>query len=65
LNCQKPALEYASPGRIPPVGGALPVTLILILKVVMETLLVLMVVATAGLMLAHGFAIVKRFAEGR
>ena len=35
------------------------------LKVVMETLLVLMVVATAGLMLAHGAAIVKRFVEGR
>ncbi len=35
------------------------------LKVDMETLLVLMVVATAGLMLARGFAIVKRFAEGR
>ena len=27
LNCQKPALEYASPGRIPPIGGALPVIL--------------------------------------
>jgi hypothetical protein len=51
-------------GTHPTVGGALPVILWK-LKVVMETLLVLMVVATAGLMLAHGFAIVKRLAEGR
>ena len=51
-------------GTHPTVGGALPVILWK-LKVVMETLLVLMVVATAGLMLAHGFAIVKRFVEGR
>jgi hypothetical protein len=29
----------------------------------METLLVLMVIATTGLMLAHGVAIVRRFVE--
>jgi hypothetical protein len=35
------------------------------LKVVMEIVLVLMAVATAGLMTAHGFAIVKRFIAER
>jgi len=56
LNCQTKPIEYASPGRTPPIGGALPVTGRL--KVVMEILGVLMV-ATGGLLVAHFIAIVK------
>jgi len=62
LNCKNPPLKYAAPGRTPPIGGALPV--VRKLKVVMEILGVLMV-ATAGLMAAHFFAIVKRFIRER
>ena len=51
-------------GTHPTVGGALPVILWK-LKVVMETLLVLMVLATAALLVAHGFATVKRFITER
>jgi len=62
LNCQTQPLEYASPGRTPPIGGALPVSLEM--RVVMEILSVLMV-ATGGLLVAHFFAIVKRFVTER
>ena len=57
LNCQNQSLKYASPGRTPPVGGALPV--FGKVEAVMEILGVLMV-ATGGLLVAHFFAIVKR-----
>ena len=57
LNCQTQPLKYASPGRTPPIGGALPV--FGKVEVVMEILGVLMI-ATGGLLLAHFFAIVKR-----
>ena len=58
----KVGLRVRVAGTHPTVGGALPV--ILEMKVVMEILSVLMV-ATAGLLVAQAYATVKRFIPER